>query len=165
MDIDDAIAGAPRGAFELRLLKDRHAPLGVLRRPELDVDADWPPPRRILLKFFPAGAAAEQQGTVLFKLHRFGPVVRQIAQERGAVAREFRQIRVRHTLAHHRRVASRRMKAGNAFLLDQQNAADAAAAQMICSGGASEARADDYDFITFHHATPNYPFIYYLNSR
>src|ERR1044071_2014189 len=52
MDIDDAIAGAPRGAFELRLLKDRHAPLGVLRRPELDVDADLTAARRILLKFF-----------------------------------------------------------------------------------------------------------------
>src|SRR5258707_7865563 len=159
MDIDDAVASAPNCALELGLLQHRHVLLHLIRRPQYDVDSEPPAAFGILFELAPTGAATQKQRAVLLELHRFGPVIRQMAQKRRAVARQRCQIRVRHALAHHRRVTPGGMKTGNAFLLDQQNIAHTAPREMIRGGRAGKPGADDYKFVSSHLSTPAYPLL------
>src|SRR5580765_1542833 len=159
MDIDDAVASSPNCALELGLLQHRHVLLHLIRRPQYDVDAEPPAAFSILLELAPTGAATQKQRAVLLELHRFGPVLRQMAQKRCAVARQRCQIRIWHALAHHRRVAPGRVETGNAFLFDQQNITHTAPREMIRSRGAGKPGADDYKFISSHLSTPAYPLL------
>src|SRR4030095_5131173 len=88
MDIDDAVARAPNCALELGLLQYRHVLRHWIRRPQDDVDAEPPAAFGILLELAPTGAATQKQRAVLLELHRFVPVLRQMAQKRGAIARQ-----------------------------------------------------------------------------
>ena len=74
-----------------------------------------------MLQFLPTGAAAQKQRTVLLESHGFRPVTRELAQKVAPCAGERRQVRIRDTLPHHRSIAPGRMKAGNAFLLEQEH--------------------------------------------
>src|SRR4030095_11812858 len=159
MDIDDAVAAAPYCTFELGLLQHRHVLLHLIRRPQYDVDTEPPAAFGILFELPPTGAATQKQGAVLLELHRFRPVIRQLAQKCCAVARQRCQVRVRRALAHHRRVTPGRMETGNTFLLDQQNIAHTAPGEVIRGGGASKPRADDYKFVSSHLSTPAYPLL------
>src|SRR5580765_2722466 len=165
MDIVCRLPLAPNCTFELGLLQHRHVLLHLIRRPQYDVDAEPPAAFGILLELAPTGAATQKQRAVLLELHRFRPVIRQMAQKRCAVARQRCQIRIRHALAHHRRVASGRVETRNAFLLDQQNIAHTAPREIIRGGGAGKSRTDDYDFVSMHLSTPSLSLTNYLKSE